>query len=319
MKTILITGGKGFIGSHTNKLLKETGYQTVIFDNLSTTSGNSSYDDLFFKGDLLNKTDLKKIFTDHRIDAVMHFAAYTDVGESIKDPFSYYRNNLIGTINLLEAMVEHGIKILVFSSSAAIFGFPQKNAIDETHPCEPINAYGQTKWMVEKILQDYERAYQLRFYSLRYFNAAGGDPLGKLKTKKLKENNLIPIILENVQNEKPITIFGTDYPTFDGTCIRDYIHVVDLAQAHLLSLEKLLQGYPSNYYNLGNGNGFSIRQVIQAIEKIIGIKVKTQEGPRRPGDPPILIANAEKAFKDLQWKPRYPDLETIISHAWISK
>jgi UDP-glucose 4-epimerase len=318
MKTILITGGSGFIGAHVNKLLALSGYRTVILDNLSRSHSKTFKDSTFVKGDIGNREDLKKIFTQFSIDAVMHLAAYTDVGESVKNPSLYYHNNLVGTLTLLQSMLEHGVEICVFSSTAAIFGYPLQTSIDESHPCNPINPYGNTKWMAEKILQDLSTSSPLRFASLRYFNAAGGDPTGEVVVEKIKENNLIPIVLKGLISNKPITIFGTDYPTPDGTCIRDYIHVYDLATAHILCLEKLLHGAESDYFNLGNGQGFSVLQVIQAVEKVTGLKVNAINGERRAGDPPILIANSNKAYGKLHWKPSYPELETIIKHAWQS-
>ena len=316
-KTILIVGGAGFIGSHVNEMLYLNGYRTIILDNLSHGSQEAVKHGIFIKGDLEDTALLDQIFNTHQIAAVMHFAALKDVGESVKDPLSYYENNVSFTLNLLAAMLKHEVKILIFSSSAAIFGQPEELPISEDHPCHPINPYGRTKLIVEHILQDFDSAFGLRYCCLRYFNAAGGDPRGKIKNYNPVDSNLIPIILRSIQKpDSTITIFGTDYPTPDGTCIRDYIHVEDLGTAHLAALEKLLTGTPSNCYNLGNGEGFSVRQVISAVEKVTGKKVKIQEGARRPGDPPILIASSCKASRELNWRPAYSSLELIIEHAW---
>jgi len=319
-KTILVVGGAGFIGSHVVKMLDQHGYRPIVFDNLSTGSRNAVTRGHFIEGDLANPSDLESVFNDFKIDAVMHFAGLIDVGESVKEPAKYYINNVSYTLNLLEAMRRHGVKILIFSSTAAIFGIPEHNTpIKEDCPKQPINPYGQTKLMVETILHDYDAAYGLKSTALRYFNAAGGDPDGEIKNYKKKESNLIPLILKSLQQPNGIlTINGTDYLTPDGTCIRDYIHLEDLGSAHILAMEKLFNGAPSVNYNLGNGQGFSIREVIQAAEKVTGLHVKTHEGPRRPGDPSILIADSQKAKKELQWQPRYLSLESMITHAWQS-
>jgi len=318
-KTILIAGGAGFIGSHVAKMLALHGYQPVIFDNLSSGSRKAvKYGD-FIEGDLANKAELQKIFEEFNISAVMHFAALIDVGESVTDPAKYYANNVTNTLILLETMRRFGVKSLIFSSSAAIFGLPQQARITEEHVCQPINPYGETKLIVEKILRDYDMAYGIKSSALRYFNAAGGDPSGEIKNYKHKETNLIPLVLRSLmQADGKLTINGTDYPTPDGTCIRDYIHIEDLGLAHILALQKLLEGGDSANYNLGNGNGFSIREVIHAAETITHLKVNVIEGPRRAGDPPILIADSQKARRELGWVPRYSNLETIVEHAWLA-
>lgn len=316
-KNILVTGGAGFIGSHVVKMLDQYGYHPIVFDNLSRGNEKAVTRGTFVKGDLNNTQDLEKIFSSYDIKAVMHFAAFIDVGESMLEPAKYYINNVVNTINLLEAMRKHGIKIFIFSSTAAIFGLPQQTHIGENHPCVPINPYGETKLIVEKILRDYASAYDLRYTSLRYFNAAGGDPEGEIKNYKVKESNLIPIVLRSLMQPNGIvTINGTDYPTPDGTCIRDYIHVNDLGDAHILAMERLLKGASSENYNLGNGNGFSVRDVISAAETATGKLVRTKEGARRPGDPPQLVADSHKARKDLGWSPRYSDLKVMVAHAW---
>jgi UDP-glucose 4-epimerase len=244
----------------------------------------------------------------------MHFAAYIDVGESVKDPIKYYQNNVVNTLNLLTAMLRHHIRHFVFSSTAAIFGNPVYPRISEDHPCHPLNPYGESKLMVEKMLHDLDTAYGLKFACLRYFNAAGGDPNGKIKNFQKYSSNLIPIILRNLKTNLPVTIFGTDYATPDGTCIRDYIHIEDLGKAHLIVLKHLLSGGASTCYNLGNGKGFSVREVIDTVEKVLNQKVNVIEGNRRPGDPPILLADSIKAVAELEWHPLY-SLELMIEHA----
>lgn len=317
-KTILIVGGAGYIGSHVNKRLHLAGFKTIVLDNLTRGNRDSVIQGQFVLGDTGSLKDLNHIFSTSKIDAVMHFAAHTAVGESVKNPAKYYHNNLINTLLLLETMVRHQVKIFIFSSTAAIFGLPQYNSpIKEDHPCIPINPYGQSKLMVEKILSDFDLAYNMKFCSLRYFNAAGGDPDGQIKHPKREENNIIPLIINNLLKEDAsVTVFGNDYNTPDGTCIRDYIHVYDLALAHLSALEKLLNGSPSKSYNLGNGQGFSVMEVIHTIEKVTGHQINIQIGRRRQGDPPILLADSQKAKNELSWKPKFSDLESMIMHAW---
>lgn len=317
--SILVVGGAGYIGSYVNHLLNKNGYDTIILDNMSRGSPEAVTQGKLIVGDLADRSLLQTLFSTHQIDAVMHFAAFTDVGESIQQPFKYYTNNVVNTLSLLEAMNSHGVKSFIFSSTAAVYGIPQTAKITENHPCHPINPYGETKLAIETILPSLEAAYGIKSCSLRYFNAAGADPMGKIKNvfKSRKESNLIPVILKSLkQPSNTITINGVDYPTPDGTCIRDYIHIADLASAHLLALEQLLAGAPSGYYNLGNGHGFSVREVISAVEKVTGINVNTKEGPRRPGDPAILLADATKAEKELGWKCNYPQLEQMVEHAW---
>lgn len=315
-KNILIVGGAGYIGSHVNKMLYQAGYETVVFDNLSHGDQRAATHGFFIEGDTANPTALDTLFKKHHIDAVMHFAAYIDVGESVRDPSKYYTNNVTNTLNLLNAMLRHSVKTFIFSSSAAVYGIPKEIPIVESHPCHPINPYGYSKLMVETILSDFDKAYGLKSCSMRYFNAAGGDPDGEIKNYKRKEHNLIPLILKSLKKKESVTIFGTDYPTPDGTCIRDYIHVCDLANAHISAMEHIIKGAPSSIYNLGNGNGFSVRQVIHAVEKVTGLKVHVIEGDRRPGDPAILVANAQKAIHELKWNPQFSALETMIEHAW---
>lgn len=314
---ILVTGGAGFIGSHIAKMLNIYGYHPVIFDNLSHGNEKAVICGSFIKGDLANPKDLETVFSSFSICAVMHFAAFIDVGESVRNPAKYYQNNVCNVHSLLETMRRHNVNVFIFSSSASIFGHPNHLLIDENHPCQPINPYGQTKLIAERMLQDYSNAYGLKTSCLRYFNAAGGDPEGKIKNYKTKETNLIPLILRSLKDpSQRLQIFGTDYPTPDGTCIRDYIHIEDLGMAHIMALEALLGGGPPTNYNLGNEKGSSIKEVIDAVELVTNKKVNIVETERRPGDPPILIANALKARTELGWHPHFSDLKTIITHAW---
>jgi len=316
-KKVLIVGGAGFIGSHINKMLDDAGYSTIVLDNLSTGNRKSVVRGTFVEGDLNDTKLLDKIFKTYHIDAVMHFAAFIDVGESVHHPLKYYQNNVANTLNLLSAMHRHNVNIFIFSSTAAIFGIPQENTIREDHPKHPINPYGSSKLMVEEMLTSFDAAYGIKFSALRYFNAAGGDPDGEIQNFKKKETNLIPIVLRNLmQNNQPITINGTDYPTPDGTCIRDYIHIYDLGLAHIKAMEQLMEGQNSTYYNLGNGKGFSVKEVIQCASEVVNITPKIILGERRAGDPPFLLADSEKAYKELNWKPQYPELKTIIEHAF---
>lgn len=309
MQTILVTGGAGFIGSHVNLLLNEAGYNTLVFDNLSRGDARSVKGGLFIEGEL---DEVEIVFKNHKIDAVIHFAALTDVGESVSNPLLYYKNNVIGTLRLLEAMQKAGTDKIIFSSSAAVYGIPKEIPITEKAPIAPINPYGKTKAMIESVLADLP----IKSISLRYFNAAGGDPHGILKNYKKKENNLIPLLIKGLKEGKPLTVYGSDYDTLDGTCIRDYIHVSDLASAHLLALKRLLEGGERGEFNLGIGKGFSVLEVIEAAEKSLKRKIPYTVGPRRPGDPARLIADSQKAQKELRWQPRYLELEKIILDAW---
>lgn len=316
-KYILVVGGAGYIGSHINEMLHRQGYQTIVLDNLSQGYREAVQHGVFIEGDISDTPLLDHIFSQYQIAAVMHFAAFKNVGESVREPLKYYINNVGNTLNLLSAMLRHDVKLFIFSSSASIYGMPQEDLITEEHPCEPINPYGWSKLMVERVLHDLDQTHQLRFCSLRYFNAAGGDPEGKIKTFNRQDSNLIPIVLNSlVKSNRVVTIFGTDYPTPDGTCIRDYIHIDDLGTAHIAAMEKLLTGSSSNCFNLGNGHGFSVRQVIAAVEKVTGQCVKLREGERRIGDPAVLVANSCKAEKELHWQPRYSSIEVMIEHAW---
>lgn len=318
-KKVLIVGGAGYIGSIVNKMLSSAGYDTVVFDNLSTGRREAVTRGQFVLGDMADKEALETLFTEHRFDAVMHFAALIDVGESVKQPAKYYQNNVVNTLNLLNTMERHGVDVFIFSSSAAIFGIPEELPITEDCPSLPINPYGESKWMVECILRDLSHAGSLRYSALRYFNAAGGDPDGEIKNSKLKESNLIPLALRSqLSGGAPLRLFGSDYETRDGTCIRDYIHICDLATAHIAAMERLLAGNPSRCYNLGNGRGFTVREVLKVVEKITGKPLHVIESARREGDPPVLIACAERARKELNWQPSFPDLESIVQHAWDS-
>jgi len=318
MKTILVVGGAGYIGAHMVKMLLNAGYQVVILDNLSRGHRNAvvGQGDFVF-GDIADRTGLKRLFTGYTFDAVMHFAGFFKVGESMENPSLYYQNNTAATLNLLDVMVAHQVKLFIFSSSATIFGEPNYLPIDEQHPKRPINPYGWSKWMVEQILVDYDRAYGLKSICLRYFNAAGADPEGQQGGYHTDETCLIPLVLQAASGRrKTITVFGQDYDTPDGTCIRDYIHIEDLCQAHLLAVEQLLNGAESAAYNLGNGTGFSVKQVIDVAEAVVKKPIPVTMGERRPGDPIRLVADSKLAQTRLGWQPQYAQLETIIDHAW---
>ncbi|ALF53747.1 UDP-galactose-4-epimerase [Nostoc piscinale CENA21] len=318
--SILVTGGAGYIGSHTVLALKQAGYDVVILDNL--VYGHRELVEQVLQvelvvGDTNDRPLLDELFKTHNFAAVMHFSAYAYVGESVTDPAKYYRNNVVGTLTLLEAMLAASINKFVFSSTCATYGVPEVVPIPETHPQDPINPYGATKLMVERILSDFDVAYNLKSVRFRYFNAAGANPDGLLGEDHNPETHLIPLILLTALGKREsISIFGTDYPTPDGTCIRDYIHVNDLADAHVLGLEYLLQGGDSEVFNLGNGNGFSVREVIAAAESVTGLSIPVKECDRRPGDPPVLIGSSEKARKILGWRSQYPAIQDIVSHAW---
>ncbi len=314
---ILIVGGAGYIGAHINKQLDINGYKTIVFDNLSFGHEDFVKWGTFERGDLGNISEIRRIFKKYPITAVMHFAAFTYVGQSVEDPQKYYRNNVCNTLNLLQVMLEFDVKKLIFSSTCATYGDPVEIPITEQHPQNPISPYGRGKLMVENILSDYSRAYNLRYISLRYFNAAGADPDSEIGELHDPETHLIPLILDVASGKREsIKIFGTDYNTHDGTCIRDYIHVTDLADAHLKALQYLENGGKSDYFNLGNGNGFSVKEVIEKAREITGKKILTEEDKRRPGDPPVLVGSSDKIRKILKWEPKYSDLSLIIKSAW---
>jgi UDP-glucose 4-epimerase len=317
---ILVTGGAGYIGSHSVLTLQKAGYEVIILDSL--VYGHQDLVESVLKtklivGNTCDRALLREVFANHQIDAVMHFAAYAYVGESVTEPAKYYDNNLVGTLTLLEAMLEANVKTFVFSSTCATYGVPDSVPITEDQSQNPINPYGATKLMVERILQDFDHAYDFRSVCLRYFNAAGADPEGNLGEDHNPETHLIPLVLQTALGQRDaISVFGTDYDTPDGTCIRDYIHVLDIAQAHILALKYLLHDGATDVFNLGNASGFSVKEVIETARKITGKEIKAEFGDRRPGDPPALVGSGAKAQKILGWQPAYSNLEDIISHAW---
>lgn len=318
--TILVTGGAGYIGSHAVQALQNSGYEVIVLDNLVYGHRDIVENVLKAKliiGDISDRTLLDEVFTTHSITAVMHFAAYAYVGESITEPAKYYRNNVAGSLTLLSAMLAASVKNIVFSSTCATYGIPESVPVTEDMPQNPINPYGRSKLMVEKILADFDQAYGLKSVCFRYFNAAGADPDSRLGEDHTPETHIIPLVLQTAMGKREsVSILGIDYPTPDGTCIRDYIHVVDLAQAHVLGLKQLLKVGESDIFNLGNANGFSVREVIETAKQVTGKTINVIEGDRRPGDPPILVGSAEKAKKVLGWHPQYPELKDILTHAW---
>ena len=314
---VLVVGGAGYIGSHMVKMLLDSGHQVITFDNLSSGFRDAVLGGDFVNGDLADTALLCDVFEQYKPDAVMHFASYIQVGESVLHPAKYYFNNFTNTLNLLNTMVRYKVNNFIFSSTAAVFGEPEYVPIDEIHPKTPLNPYGRSKLMVEQILVDYERAYGLKSVCLRYFNAAGADPTALLGERHEPETHLIPLVLQAISGKRThISVFGRDYDTPDGTCIRDYIHIVDLCSAHLLALTRLLIDGISQRFNLGNGAGFSVQEVISVAEQVTGKKVKVIDAPRRDGDPARLVADATLAKSMLGWMPIYTDLSTIISHAW---
>ena len=316
-KVILVTGGAGYIGSHVVKELGREGYRPLVYDNLSTGHRWAIKGDELIEGDLGDKRHVEEILHKEKPLAVMHFAASALVGESVERPELYFRNNVINSFNLLEAMLACGVKRFIFSSSAAVYGNPLQVPIVEDHPMGPINPYGEGKVFVERALRWYEQAHGLNYISLRYFNAAGADPDSELGEAHDPETHLIPRILDVAMGKMPfIEIYGTDYDTPDGTCIRDYIHVADLAQAHILALEALLDGAASRAYNLGNQRGFSVKEVVDVVRAVASHPIPVRESSRRQGDPPVLVASSERIKKELGWKPRYDDLKIIVETAW---
>lgn len=318
MKTILVAGGAGYIGSHTVKYLLKNDYNVVVLDNLVYGHKEAVLTQNFEQIDLADKKALDEVFKKYKIDAVIHFAAFTYVGESVTSPKKYYWNNVVNTLNLLDAMIENDVKNIVFSSTCATYGNPQYTPIDEKHPQSPINPYGKTKLMMEQIMADYETAYGLKYVALRYFNAAGCDADGELGESHNPETHLIPLVLKAIKGEIPqINVFGTDYDTEDGTCIRDYIHVEDLADAHMLAVEKLFEDKTSHCINLGTGIGTSVKEIIKAAEEVTGQKVPLIYGERRAGDPAKLYAANQKSKEVLGWNPKYTDIKEIIKTAWL--
>lgn len=315
---ILVVGGAGYIGSHMTKMLLDEGHDAVVLDNLSSGYRDAVPARVLVKADIGHRVLIDSIFTTRRFDGVMHFASSIQVAESVQHPSKYYWNNIAGTLNLLDAMVKHHVKRIVFSSTAAIFGEPGYVPIDEEHRKAPLNPYGRSKWMVEQLLADYERAYGLRHSCLRYFNAAGADPSGKLGERHDPETHLIPLVLRAAAGRLPsIGIYGTDYDTPDGTCVRDYVHVNDLCRAHLLAMQHLMDGGRSRPYNLGNGSGYSVREVIDIARRVTGRPIPVIELARREGDPERLVADPTRACRELGWQPQHSDLETIIAGAWM--
>lgn len=314
---VLVVGGAGYIGSHMVKQLALAGCKVTTLDNLVSGYRDAVLYGDFIEGDLADKALLDQLFAQHQFDAVMHFASYIQVGESVQKPAMYYANNVANTLNLLDAMNVAGVKNFIFSSTAATFGEPQYSPIDELHPQLPINPYGRSKLIVEQVLNDYDRAYGLESVCLRYFNAAGADPDGQLGERHEPETHLIPLVLQAASGRRPsISVFGRDYDTPDGTCIRDYIHITDLCEAHWLALLSLVNGAGSQRYNLGNGQGFSVQEVIDTALQITGKKICVVDAPRREGDPARLVADSRLAMQNLGWQPRFSALDVMISHAW---
>jgi len=317
MSTILVTGGAGYVGSHACKALAAAGHTPVTYDNLSRGHREFARWGPLEIGDIADAAKLDSAFARHRIDAVMHFAALAYVGESVEQPALYYRNNVGGTLELLEAMRRAGVKLLVFSSTCSTYGVPERMPITEDLPQQPINPYGMSKLVVERVLRDYEPAYGLRSVALRYFNAAGCDPDGEVGEDHDPETHLIPRVLMAADGMLPqVDVFGTDYPTPDGTCLRDYIHVADLADGHVRALAYLQRGGASTAINLGTGRAFSVREVIAAAERVTGRRIPVHEGPRRAGDPPVLVADATRARSVLGFAPGFTEIEPIVATAW---
>jgi UDP-glucose-4-epimerase GalE len=313
---ILVTGGAGYIGSHAVRLFLARGHDVWVYDNLSQGHRAAVPADRLIVGDLADLGHLDNEVVVRRIDGVVHFAAFAEVGESVRDPGKYYQNNVVNTLNLMEVLRRSGVARFVFSSTAATFGIPEHVPITEEEPQRPINPYGTSKLAIERALADYARAYRWGYAALRYFNAAGASPDGSIGEDHDPETHLIPLVIQAAMGQRPyIEIFGTDYATPDGTCIRDYIHVDDLAEAHLLALERMEPGQ-GLCYNLGIGKGASVREVIRSVEEVTGNKVPVREGPRRPGDPDALVASSQKIQRELGWRPKYTDLRVIVETAW---
>jgi UDP-glucose-4-epimerase GalE len=314
--TVLVAGGAGYIGSHTVKALRAAGHRVVIFDNLSAGHREAALDTPLIVGDIRDLEAVRRAIRQGGATAVMHFAAWLSVPDSVRDPIGYYRNNVEGALTVLEAMSYENCKHFVFSSTCAVYGEPTETPLRESHPKNPINSYGQTKLAVEQALPHFERAYGISSVALRYFNAAGADPDGELGEDHDPEIHVIPRALAAAANGTPIDIFGEDYPTPDGTCLRDYVHVMDLADAHVRALQRLESGGSSNAYNVGTERPSSVRQVIDAVERVTGKKLERRSSPRRPGDPATLYASAERVRADLGWVPQRPELDTIVADAW---
>ena len=312
----LVTGGAGYIGSHTVRRLMREGHEPVVYDNLSEGHRGAIGDCPLVQGDIADRQRLTSTLSEARVDAVIHFAAHCSVGESVKDPAKYYRNNVVNGLVLLDAMIEAGVQRLVFSSSAAVYGIPSQTPIDEDHPKNPVNPYGRTKLHFEESLAEYAAAYGLAAVSLRYFNAAGASPQADIGEDHCPETHLIPLVLQTALGQRDhIDIYGTDYDTPDGTCVRDYIHVDDLADAHIRAMDSARPGQ-AIAFNMGNGQGYSVREVIEKARQITGKQIPSRQAPRRAGDPPLLVASASKIMHELGWRPQFPALDQIIATAW---
>jgi UDP-glucose-4-epimerase GalE len=316
LPTILVTGGAGYIGSHTRYFLEKQGYSVLVVDNLGRGYREAVPPAILHTLDLRETDKLAELLSKHRVDAVIHFAAYISVGESTKDPLLYFENNVGGSLSLLDAMMRSGVKRLVFSSTAAAYGTPARVPIVEDEAYAPINPYGESKVIVERMLEWLDQYQEFRSIRLRYFNACGAEPEAGLGERHDPETHLIPLILRAAQTGSPVTLFGDDYPTEDGTCIRDYIHVSDLAEAHIFAVEHLLKGGSSNVFNVGTGSGHSVKEVVSSVERVTGKKVPFTMGPRREGDPASLVADSTHLQKTLGWKPNRADLDRIVSDAW---
>lgn len=315
--SVIVAGGAGYIGSHMVRMLLESGCQPVVVDNLATGHGEAVRGAAFRDGDIGDAGFMRAVLREFQPQCVMHFAAASLVGESMTAPAKYWRNNLVQTLGLLDTMLACGVRQFIFSSTAAVYGNPVEVPITEQHPQRPINPYGNSKLAVETALQDYDKAYGLRSITLRYFNAAGAHPDGTLGERHEPETHLIPLVLQVASGRRAeIARFGSGFPTPDGSCIRDYIHVQDLCTAHLLALRRLAEGAPTAIYNLGNGSGHSVNEVIAAARRVTGHPIPVRDDPPRAGDPPVLVADASRAREALGWVPQYPDIETIIAHAW---
>ncbi len=313
---MLVTGGAGYIGSHAVKALHRAGHGVVVYDNLVAGHRAAVKYGEFVEGDIADTVAVRQALRRHQVSAVMHFAAFLDVGESVREPFLYYRNNVVGALSVLEAMAAESVRTFVFSSTCATYGEPVETPIPETHPQRPINSYGESKLAVERALPHVERAHGIHWTALRYFNAAGADPEGEIGEDHSPEIHLIPRAIEAATGGGELQVFGDDYPTPDGTCLRDYIHVTDLASAHVRALDVLAETGRSGAYNLGTGHPHSVKEVIDTVERVTGRRVPWTLAPRRPGDPAVLYAAPVKAQAELHWKPRYADLETIVRTAW---
>lgn len=317
-KKILVVGGAGYIGSQMILMLRQAGYVPVVLDNLSTGHRDAIADEVIFvQGSMADAAVLRELFKEHEIIAVMHFASFIEVAESVTHPLKFYQNNVGATLNLLEVMQEYGIKKFIFSSTAAVYGEPKAKLMNELHQIAPINPYGRSKVMVEQVLRDLARSNGLHYGILRYFNAAGADPEGRVGERHPAESHLIPLLLQVAAGKrKYITIYGNHHATQDGTCVRDYVHVVDICQAHLLVLQHLLKDKTEMTYNVGTGHGYSVMQVVRAVERITGVAIQKMIGSARPGDPATLVADPARIKEELGWLPRYPDLDAMINHAW---